>query len=527
MARPITRRIDPIKGFTIQNVYSDKTTEEFSFLEGDIVSNFKFAGNNEMTTCDCKIKNVTIKNKLYPTKKRVNANLTTSKVSRVDNITIDCSEQYNARVETLKAMEVLEYNPSKEVVKVNILPIIKVSLYIGLSDDTSTSAIIEEGMVLSNVTLMKSGSEIVDSFKVVSFIYSGTLNGYQITGVLLSNGVTTYKADFYDFKSVGTTGTVITNVDEVSGAIDTALNSSTNDSVIIGACEYSNELNLTSSITIMGNKALEPANTGARATDEIAEDETIFKGVITGAKNADITISGVTITETALINIGDAKSIKFRNCKFVNATPNKNNSYLILDGYNADSEGTVLQVEGCYFGTNTKNELGKIYNLLELNCALKDGSYIKNCYFAKAACTHNVINLYTVKDNTTITIENNVFEMSANACRIGFRGAPENVVVNFNKNTYNETDSDPDWAGLLIIQPYGSATTSLAGVRVNLKNTKFTDETSEARQLWYIWMYQTDTQIVGDLCPQVYVNGIKSEMVYPPSLLEQLNQSGQ
>ena len=130
MARPITRRIDPIKGFTIQNVYSDKTTEEFSFLEGDIVSNFKFAGNNEMTTCDCKIKNVTIKNKLYPTKKRVNANLTTSKVSRVDNITIDCSEQYNARVETLKAMEVLEYNPSKEVVKVNILPIIKVSLYI-------------------------------------------------------------------------------------------------------------------------------------------------------------------------------------------------------------------------------------------------------------------------------------------------------------------------------------------------------------------------------------------------------------
>ena len=98
---------------------------------------------------------------------------------------------------------------------------------------------------------------------------------------------------------------------------------------------------------------------------------------------------------------------------------------------------------------NVKN----IYNTIEFGYgkAVGNGIIISNNSFVGKDNTHNHINIYTVQEGAKITIERNNFDISANAIRLSnTSGASAEFAIN--KNTYNETDSNEQHAGFIVMQ---------------------------------------------------------------------------
>lgn len=151
-----------------------------------------------------------------------------------------------------------------------------------------------------------------------------------------------------------------------------------------------------------------------------------------------------------------------------------------------------------------------VYNLFEICGSYADGSIISNNEFTADCCGHNQINIYAADDNANITISNNKFAKSANAIRVGTKGAVQNVNILINGNEYDDTDTDPDWAGILLIQPYATQTDDMSGVTINLNNT--INNTAEP-QLWYYYAGTGDAQLTNAQKPDLYVDGVPQ--VYP------------
>ena len=512
MARPVITEIQEINGFGIQNIYNDDSFDEHIFYEGDIVTDFRFASNNEYVKMTGKIKKVNFNSKRFATRKNVSSDTQVRKIGSLSSIVVDGSTTYESNLKGVDARSILEYQPTKEVKKVSYFPMLKVNLRVILSDESETSAILYEGMILNNVVIQSNGTDYKGNFKLVSFYHEMVGSTIKLAGMYLKGDIGDFKISFYNIKKIGTESIIIEDTSDIEDALHEALTS--NKGLSIGSGEIPESLNLTSSITMNGNKMDIAANYGSRKSDEISEDETVLKGKLMFSENSDIVITGFTLTNESLIDLKGAKSVVFRNCKFTDMALANSKNYLINNSV-ANSEGLLIQIEGCYFGTNNNTSSNNMYNLFELNSKLKDGSYVKNCYFAADVCVHNIINLYDVEDNATIYIENNHFEKSINACRVGFKGAPQNVTVILNNNVYDETDSDPNYAGLLIIQPYGTATTSLGGVTIKINKTKYTNKDNNNTQLFYVWYYPGEPEIRGELAPTVYVDGKLVDLIYP------------
>ena len=264
---------------------------------------------------------------------------------------------------------------------------------------------------------------------------------------------------------------------------------------------FSNQLDLTRSIKLTGYNSDVVANTGDRCSDVIGENESIINGAINISGNSDVVLEGLTFTENALIEIENNGSLTLTNCKIVNVTPNAAKTFIVKS---TQSNPIKLTIENCYFGSNTTTSTGNVYNGLELNCTLKDGSSISNNYCAAAVCTHNMINIYAVEEGATIYINNNHFEYSANAIRIGVKGEPNCTIV-CDGNAYDATDTTyPDYAGLLLVQPYGKQTTSFANCTIKIDNTIHSDD----EQLYYLYAGAGDMQFTDSNKPTIIVDGI-------------------
>lgn len=169
-----------------------------------------------------------------------------------------------------------------------------------------------------------------------------------------------------------------------------------------------------------------------------------------------------------------------------------------------------------YFGANPG-----IYNLMELNCAVSDGSSFSGNTFVREAASHNFINIYQLADNSTINIDNNKFDCGpdTNPIRIaakdvvdpetGEAHAPRNVVVNIRNNTYSGQIDYPDWAGILFFQPYGKSTSDFSGITVNISGTV---NNTGVSQLLYYYAGPNDAQLLdenGTKMPNVFIDGVK------------------
>lgn len=497
------------KGIRIRNFMAGgKRYEDVLVWENELVSDLSYLEDEQIKTVNARLDDVVF-SFLNKNSNREDPNKITSRV-QVDSVILDSSTDYKSNVLMVPKASILEYQPTGEVDDTDVLPMVRVKLDLLMSDKSEIELILEEGMEFYS-TIFNAETKpaiVIGNFTLDGFVYKNmNSTNFDIVGAILKNDAgKSYTVDFADIKNFGKKGLVVGNdAEDIVEAIQNAdADASIGGVSLQGSSEVDDPLTFNGSLIIEGIYSDTPANTGIRCTDDISEDEDIFKGLITCNKDSDVTINGVTLTENSLVLTDQPKSLTFRNCKFANMTA-AGKSFLIRQNGFKDT-ATVLTIENCYFGNNEADAENYIYNLFECNMKLADGSSISNNYFAKSNCTHNAINIYDVEDDAVITISGNVFEYSANAIRFGAIGSPK-CTINIVDNTYLATDETyPEYAGLLLIQPYGKRTESYEDVEINIRNTK--EPEGYEGQLYYIYCGENDTQLNVATRPSIYVDGI-------------------
>ena len=125
MARIITTQKVVRDGFKLFNIYTDNTVSVNEFYEEDIVENLAFAENNEKIVISGRITDVKLYNKRIPTKKYVDEDSCVENDCSIQNVALDYSEKNYSKLKDIVPREILEYNATKEVKKVEIKPVKK------------------------------------------------------------------------------------------------------------------------------------------------------------------------------------------------------------------------------------------------------------------------------------------------------------------------------------------------------------------------------------------------------------------
>ena len=298
-------------------------------------------------------------------------------------------------------------------------------------------------------------------------------------------------------KSMNGATSVLVNSDSINDTLE----NETVSTIALVPGTFSEELTLSRNVNLVGYYSTTSANEGDRCSDTIGENETVIDGTFIIDGDSDVKLTGLTFTNYSLIEVKNNGTLTMSNCKVVDVEPDAQKSFIIKS---TQANPVKLVIENCYFGTNGTNSIGSIYNGFELNCTLKDGSSISNNYFAAEVCTHNVINIYAVEEGATVYINNNHFEYSANAIRIGIKGEPTCTIV-CDGNSYDATDTVyVDYAGLLLVQPYGKQTTSFANCTIKIDNTVHSDDL----QLYYLYAGSGDMQFTDSNKPTIIVDGV-------------------
>lgn len=214
----------------------------------------------------------------------------------------------------------------------------------------------------------------------------------------------------------------------------------------------------------------------------------------------NVVLDGFDFTANGYVKILNAASVEIRNCRVygLNVESAAKNYWLRVDS----SSPLKLKIEHCYFGGNP-GVAGALYNLIEPNVVLADGTSICKNYFTKACCTHNAINLYGAAENAHIEVSGNVFEVSAGTIRVGVKGQPMcTIVMNDNVVRKHNTAYGLEDAGLVTVQPYNKQTPTFANMTIEMNGNRLPTE-----QIIYGYYGSKDTELTDDLMPTIYVDG--------------------
>lgn len=284
-------------------------------------------------------------------------------------------------------------------------------------------------------------------------------------------------------------------------------------SIPAGTHEFTT-LSLDKSVTIVGaNDRPQNSLVSTFAAADTTEATVLAGQINVDGADAEVEFRGVTFSNSAVIKVTNASSLKIVNCRMEGIVPSVAKTQLIH--INNMETPIKLTIEGCYFGDNPANGSNKTYNGLELYTKLADGSSISNNLWSEGCLTHNQINIYGADDNATIKIANNHAVKSANLIRIGTI-EDAHCTINVLNNSYDVSDEAyPDYAGLLLIQPYGERTTSMANVTINVNDTV---RPNADEQLLYLYSGSSDMKFDDTNKPVIYVDNVLVEN--PPMIQE-------
>jgi len=215
---------------------------------------------------------------------------------------------------------------------------------------------------------------------------------------------------------------------------------------------------------------------------------------------AEVVLDGFDFTGNGYVDVKNASSVVIKNCRVygMNCEGAVKNYWLRI--YN--DIPVKLVVENNFFGDNAGIN-GKMYNLIEPNAQLMNGSSISNNYFTSGCCIHNIINVYGTIDNGLININGNVIEMTAGGIRLGVKG---NKVCTINIRNNKVLATNPAYTdedqGLVTIQPYNKETTSFAKITVVMSDNELPCE-----QIIYGGYTAKDTVLNDETMPKIIING--------------------
>jgi len=498
MARIIDTDVSSHISLNIQTVFEDGTTSDKVVRVDDMMSGVRYVEDEDIKV----IENARLAaiNYKYTAVTRSYKNASTMKSYFKEDvvpttIVLDKSLEYHSDLVEVPVIELLEDAGVVDVARMKTFLSYGVDFTIETSDDKTAQFTIHEGDNLVDLEYLdRGGVETVDA-KVVAFKFDKNLVPTHLECII--NG-RAKELEVLQIKAIGEAvvdSTPEQTMEEIVAASETGR-------IYLTEGEFTGAITTEKEVNIVGAMANVVATPETRNVETL-EGETVITGKIAAEAGASVKLTGVALTADALVNLNDAKEIELTNCILTN---------LVADASTTNAESalefkpgptTKVVIKGCYFGDCNSENGKKLYNLINIHSTIADGSEISDNYFADSTSSHNIINIYNAVPNSVINIENNVFEKSANAIRIGVSD-DDICTININNNTYNATDADEAWAGLVIIQPRSNSTT-MANLTVNINNTT---NNSGIDQLWYKYTPSTNMQFDETNVPTVIVDGV-------------------
>lgn len=200
MARIVKTTYKPIYGFKIVNFLASGKKEENTFFVDDEIEGLQYVENNEVKSVSGRVSDVDIhfrRSSVVTTNAGAN---TFTEDAGIISVSIDHSTENNADITVVPAMEILDFNATDDVVRVQVLPAVKVKLVIDLSDGMQSDVTLEEYKEYKDVVLALYGREVTKTFTLASFAYTAMkAKEDAIYGVIFFDGEI---ADDYRFDQI-------------------------------------------------------------------------------------------------------------------------------------------------------------------------------------------------------------------------------------------------------------------------------------------------------------------------------------
>lgn len=502
MARNINTTITPTITLHVNVIKNDGSIVERKINIEDMVTDLRYAENGKNNKVSGRVSNIGFSvartKRLYTSVAKARSWFKIDVTPTV--LSVDASTEYHSDVREIQIKEILEDHGVTDV------KMIKSHLSYGFhaevlrSDDTINTFDVKEGDILTDIRYLFRGDEtVLTSAKLIAIKRDGVSMKPVSLVLNLDNKLRTINV--LQLVSIGGASQPIDETKNIMGEINS---SATDPQVLyVGSGTFADNIDIVNDVTIKGNKV------GIWGTSKNRDkvsfiDETIITGAISVKKGAKLEIDGCVLTNTALITLaGGTDEFTLRNCIVTDLTgPSTRSSF--IRGLSA--EPTKVTIDHCYFGNSSNTTKSRIYNLFELDFPLRSGSEISGNYFTKDVNTHNIINIYGVVDNAIVDINDNEFEYSGSAIRIGTKGDAK-CTININNLKYDSTDLSENgiWAGMMTIQPYTNETKTMENMRININNVKKKD----TLQLYCMFSYVKNDYLVltEENAPHVYVNG--------------------
>lgn len=502
MSRIVKSTSTPKLTLTIQTVFEDKSTTEKVLKVDDMVENLRYVDNGTIKFVSGRLSKIHYEiikqSRNYKILSKFKSYFDTD--VRPTMIEIDKSTTNHADVVEVPVRDILEDSGVLNVSRMKTFLSYGFSTVVELSDNTSTSFTLNEGQIANGITYLYAGNEAVVNAKVVAITYDSKLVPVNLE-TIVNNKIC--EIPVMAIKSIQGVTNKITSGE--STALNNALTDVSIPNVFVESGTFEEPITVARDLVLSGAKAGVSATSTKRSKTDFS-NETVISGKVSVSGTSEIKMDGIVLTDNALLSLGTASEASIKNCIVTALEPDAAKSFVVLTG----TEPTKLNINGCYFGDNPTTSVGRFRNTLELNCLLKDGTVIANNYFTEGCATNNDICIYNVEDGATITIYNNVWAKSGNGIRIGPCGN-KTCTINIRNNTWYDTDESDDgmWAGLVIVQPYGSVTTSMKNVTINIYDN---NNLSTSDQVFYLYANRSDMRFTEDTVPTITVNGIVQDL---------------
>lgn len=216
----------------------------------------------------------------------------------------------------------------------------------------------------------------------------------------------------------------------------------------------------------------------------------------------EVALDGLDFSGGGYVVVTNAASVTIRNCRVFGLDDmGGGNHWLTIAG-----GGKVLvTIEQCFFGRNPDG----VYNLLEMDAQLMDGSRISGNYFATGCCSHNTVCIYGADEGAKICVDENVFEESSGTVRVGVKGSPHcSISMSDNSVIASKWGEEERWHGLCCVQPFKKLTETFANMGIELSGNEL-----PYGQAIYGYSGKDDTVLDKSTAPKVTVDGSPVELV--------------
>ena len=295
-----------------------------------------------------------------------------------------------------------------------------------------------------------------------------------------------------DIQSADTLGVTVVGPGAQYAPLDTVIdNAKDGDIIELLSGDYTVDLTITKSLTIQARGIAKLHGRIAVGSAEKADEK------------LEVKFLGLDFTENATITVDHATSFIMDNCEFYDLDSLEPKASVIR--FTEDSE-CFVDISNNTFKANN----GAITHVIDIYPKITENSKIDNNRFEGVCCDQDTIVLYGLARNGDVEVNDNFCEISRNMLHIGFRGVV-NGRIEVERNSYNETDTDTTYAGLVMVEPCGMLTESMNMLDISITDTR---NNSGIPQLVYLYSGPEDMRFDNGTRPKIYIDGYYKDVPY-------------